>query len=196
MNLIQGEIYHIFNRGNNKETIFPQPRNYQYFLNGVEKYFKPNCDILAWCLMPNHFHFLVHANAFSIPIIKDGSFERQQFSQGVKQLLSSYTKAINKQEGRTGSLFQQKTKALHVSDSQNNYALTVFQYIHQNPLKARLVKRMEDWEFSSFHEYVEGSKDGLCNKVLAKELLDIDLKRFYKDSYLMQEFVYPFDEEG
>ena len=82
MNLIEGEIYYIFNRGNNRETIFPEPRNYQYFPNGVENNFKPNCDILAWCLMSNHFHFLVHANASSIPIIKDGSFERQQFSSG------------------------------------------------------------------------------------------------------------------
>ena len=144
--------------------------------------------------MPNHFHFLVHANASSISVVKDGSFERQQFSQGVKQLLSSYTKAINRQEGRTGSLFQQKTKARHVSDSQNNYALTVFHYIHQNPLNAKLVKKMEDWEYSSFKEYVDPSKKGLCNKKAANELLDIDLERFYRDSYLMQELVYPFDE--
>jgi len=57
------------------------------------------------------FHFLVHANSNSIEIIKDGGFERQAFSQAIKQLLSSYTKAINKQEQRTGSLFQQKTQS-------------------------------------------------------------------------------------
>jgi len=54
------------------------------------------------------FSFLVHANAESVKTIEDGSFKRQKFSQGIKQLLSSYTKAINKRYGRTGSLFQQK----------------------------------------------------------------------------------------
>lgn len=193
MRLVEGEIYHVFNRGNNKETTFPQPRNYRYFLAGMEKYIRPCCDILAWCLMPNHFHFLIHANEFSIPIIKDGSFERQRFSQGIKQLLSSYAKAINKQENRTGSLFQQKTKALHVSDPKNNYAPTVFHYIHQNPLKARLVNRMEDWEFSSFGEYLRESGVGLCNKSRAIELLDINPGRIYEDSYLMQVLIDPFE---
>jgi REP element-mobilizing transposase RayT len=110
MNLTEGEIYHVFNRGNNRCKIFPLRKNYVYFIEGIRKYVSPVCDILAWCLMPNHFHFLIHANASSTPVIKDGSVDRQRFSQGIKQLLSSYAKGINKQEGRTGSLFQQKTK--------------------------------------------------------------------------------------
>ena len=194
MNLIEGEIYHIFNRGNNREIIFPQQRNYQYFLHGIGKYVRPNCDILAWCLMPNHFHLLIHANEFSTSIIKDGSIDRQQFSQGIKQLLSSYAKAINKQQGRTGSLFQQKTKGILVSDRKNNYALGAFHYIHQNPMKAALIDKMEDWEFSSFNEYFQKTKNGLCNKRMAIELLDIDPSRFYQDSYLAQKLLYPFDE--
>ena len=192
MQLTEGKLYHVFNRGNNKEIIFPQPQNYHYFIKGIEKYIKPCCDILAWCLMPNHFHFLIHANQTSTPIIKDGSFERQKFSQGIKQLLSSYTKAINKQENRTGSLFQQKTKALCVSDRDQNYERTAFHYIHQNPLKARLVERMEDWEFSSFREYMMESSKGICNATLAIQFLDLNVKNFYKESYQRQ-LIYPFD---
>ncbi|MDZ4714488.1 MAG: transposase [Cytophagales bacterium] len=145
MNLVEGEIYHVFNRGNNREIIFPQSRNYSYFLDGVEKNVKPFCDIQAWCLMPNHFHFLIMANQLSTVVIKDGSFQRQRFSQGIKQLLSSYAKAINKQEARTGSLFQQKTRAIHVIAFENDYANVAFHYIHQNPMKARMVSKMEDW---------------------------------------------------
>jgi len=182
MNLQEGEIYHVFNRGNNKQKIYFKLENYFYFLKGIERHLLPCCDVLAWCLMPNHFHFLVHANSFSTVVIKDGGFERQQFSQGIKQLLSSYTKAINKQEGRTGSLFQQKTKAVCVSVNEQ-HETTAFHYIHQNPMKARLVARMEDWEFSSFNDYLGMRKTTFCNMKLAHERLNIKFDKLYEESY-------------
>jgi putative transposase len=189
MFLVEGEIYHVFNRGNNRGVIFPRRANYYRFLEGIDRYVKTYCDILSWCLMPNHFHLLVHANEKSIPMIQDGSFERQQFSQGIKQLLSSYAKSINKQEDRTGSLFQQKTKCRQVSDPEMNYSLTAFHYIHQNPVTAGIVGQLQDWEFSSFREYLGCGKTELCNQQLAVQLLDIDLDRFYQDSCLAQQWV-------
>ncbi|MBY0432474.1 MAG: transposase [Cyclobacteriaceae bacterium] len=187
MFLTEGDIFHVFNRGNNKQPIFFKPENYDYFLKNLSRYLTPVCDILAWCLMPNHFHLLIQANQQSVPIIRDGSFERQQFSQGIKQLLSSYTKAVNKQEGRTGSLFQQKTKALL---TEGGHAQTAFHYIHQNPMKAGLVKKMEDWSHSSFREYREMNKseNSICNIKLATELLDLNPARFYEDSYQVLNF--------
>lgn len=187
MHLIEGEIYHVFNRGNNKQKIFFMPENYLYFKKGIERYLLPYCDVLAWCLMPNHFHFLIHANANSIPVIKDGSFERQQFSQAIKQLLSSYTKAINKQESRTGSLFQQKTKAVSVA-ADNGYEATVFHYIHQNPMKGGLVRKLEDWDHSSFKDYLEQREDTLCNSKLAQDRLAINFDQFLKESYQVINF--------
>ena len=186
MYLTEGELYHVFNRGNNKQQIFFKEENYFYFIKGIRRYLIPCCDILCWCLMPNHFHLLIHANSSSTPLIKDGSFERQQFSQGIKQLLSSYTKAINKQEGRTGSLFQQKTKAICVTDSEQHKSI-VFHYIHQNPMKAGLVKNMEDWEFSSFKDCLGLRKETLCNLNLAKERLTINFDILYEESY---KFIY------
>ncbi|MCE2894501.1 MAG: transposase [Flammeovirgaceae bacterium] len=185
MFLTQGEVYHVFNRGNNKQPIFFTPENYLYFLSKLDRYVTPCCDLLAWCLMPNHFHLLIHANTNSTIVIKDGSFERQQFSQGIKQLLSSYTKAINKQEKRTGSLFQQKTKA--ICTDRKDHALTAFHYIHQNPLRAGLVKKMEEWPHSSYQEYL-GSRKSICNKALVTELLALDPSRFYEDSYKVINF--------
>lgn len=137
-----------------------------------------------WCLMPNHFHFLVAANELSVEIISDNSFPRQRFSQEVKQLLSSYTKAVNKQMGFTGSIFQQKTKAICVNaDHGYSYADTAFHYIHQNPMKAGLVKRMEDYAYSSFQDYIGRRNGKLCNRSLAIKFLDIDERFFYKESY-------------
>jgi putative transposase len=138
--------------------------------------------------MPNHFHLLVHANENSVKEVIDGSFRRQQFSQSIKQLLSSYTKAINKQESRTGSLFQQKTKAVCVSETDNDYSSIAFHYIHQNPLKSGLAERMEDWEFSSFREYIGQRQSTFCNQSLAKKILDINFDNFYKESYQVINF--------
>jgi REP element-mobilizing transposase RayT len=183
MQLTQGYIYHIYNRGNNKRPIFFSDENYLYFLRGMQKTIALSCDVLSWCLMPNHFHFLIHANEDSVIEIKDNSFPRQQFSQSIKQLLSSYTKAVNKQQAFTGSLFQQKTKAICTTGNENFFGATVFHYIHQNPMKAGLVTKMEDWDYSSFKDYCGLRNGKLCNKSLAFQLLDLDTKTFYSDSY-------------
>jgi REP element-mobilizing transposase RayT len=190
MNLTEGEIYHVFNRGNNRCVIFPRRQNFAYFIDGLRKYVVPYCDLLAWCLMPNHFHFLIHANTSSTPMIKDGGIDRQRFSQGIKQLLSSYAKGINKQEGRTGSLFQQKTKGIQVSGVDPHYPLTAFHYIHQNPLRAGLVDRLEEWEYSSLREYIGTSDVKLCNQELAISLLDLKPGRFLEDACLAAEVSY------
>jgi putative transposase len=100
----------------------------------------------------------------------------------MRTLLSSYTRAVQKQESFTGSLFQQNTKNKELVD--DSYAHTCFHYIHQNPLKAKLVARIEDWSHHSFNEYM-GTLNGFCNTGLAKEILTIPTQpdQFYKESY-------------
>ena len=105
-------------------------------------------------------------------------------------MLRSYTRAINKQGYQHGSLFQQHTKALCLSEPvfapayfnthfgmmgnidlpEDNYLNTCFNYIHQNPVNARLTDHPEDWEFSSYRDYFCGRKGKLVNRELAKEL--------------------------
>jgi putative transposase len=176
-------LYHIYNRGNNKQTIFFKRDNYLYFLNKVKKYISPNCDILAWCLMPNHFHFLIHANTNTLKLVKETPLKINSFTEGLRLLLSSYTQGINVQLDRTGNLFQQKTKSKCVFEGDENYGHTTFQYIHQNPFKANLVTKMEDWEFSSFADYAGLRNGTLCNMELAATLLDLKLGNFLQDSY-------------
>ncbi|MEO6539737.1 MAG: hypothetical protein ABIN74_02055 [Ferruginibacter sp.] len=183
MQFEQSNLYHIYNRGNNKQTIFFTRDNYIYFLNKVKKYILPNCDILAWCLMPNHFHFLIHANTNTINLVKEAPLKINTLTEGLRLLLSSYTQGINVQLGRTGNLFQQKTKSKCVFDGDENYGHTTFHYIHQNPFKANLVSKMEDWEFSSFVDYAGLRKGTLCNMELAAFLLDLRMENFLKDSY-------------
>src|SRR6478736_5689547 len=149
MQFVEGSFYHIYNRGNNKQSIFCQKRNYEFFLNKVEQYVVPNANLLAWCLMPNHFHFLVQANTESLKIVKHTPIRINALTESLRIMLSSYTRAIQKQESIVGSLFQQKTK-FKCADS---YLDSVFHYIHQNPYRARLTKKMEDYQWSSMKEY-------------------------------------------
>ncbi|HWZ22426.1 MAG TPA: hypothetical protein VNW06_07205 [Cytophagaceae bacterium] len=136
---------------------------------------------MAYCLMPNHFHFLVHTTEESIVKKKVGIVEITALMNGFRQLESGYAQAINKQQQRSGSLFRQKTKVKLIEDTSKDYLFSVFNYIHQNPLRAGLVERMEDWEFSSFLDYAGLRNGTLCNKELAKLYIN------YSDSNFMEE---------
>src|SRR4051812_13701230 len=105
------EVYHIYNRGNNQQRIFFNEQNYLFFLRKINNQIKPISDILCWCLMPNHFHIMINVRDESC--IKRAAFggkSVQELSYRIGILLSSYAQAINKQNGTTGSLFQQRTK--------------------------------------------------------------------------------------
>jgi putative transposase len=133
--------------------------------------------------MPNHFHFLVNTNSQSTKIRKVGSLNLSELSNGIRMLLSSYSLAINKQEKSTGSQFRQKTQAKLLKIEEVNYPYMCFQYIHQNPLRAGLVKQMEDWKYSSFNDYIKIRNGNLCNQILAKNLIGFDESNFLKESY-------------
>jgi REP element-mobilizing transposase RayT len=95
-------------------------------------------DIVAYCLMPNHYHFLVY--------LKD-----ETLSDAMKSLSLSYTKAINRRFNRSGVLFQGRFQSLQIA--QTDYLVNFSRYIHLNPVKAGLVQQPGEWEFSSYLEY-------------------------------------------
>ena len=97
-------------------------------------------------------------------------------NRSISTLLSSYTKAVNKSKNKTGSLFRSRTKAIHLnSDDQftDNYPLICFLYIHQNPLRAGLVNRLDSWTFSSFRDYAKLRNGTLCNVKLGRNLFEL-----------------------
>jgi putative transposase len=131
--------YHIYNRGNNGQAIFFERENYLYFLRLMRQHLITNgVDVIAYCLMPNHYHFLVY--------LKD-----ETLSESMKLLSLSYTKAINKRFNRFGCLFQGRFQSIHVA--QEEYLVNLSRYIHLNPVKAGLVQEPGEWEFSSYLEY-------------------------------------------
>ena len=183
MNILSNETYHIYNQGNNRENIFYEDSDYIEFLNLFRKYVLPNCEVLAYCLMPNHFHFLIHATELSAKSKPVGNINLCELSNGFRLLQSNYAQYMNKKKGRTGSLFRQKTKAKSMADGDKYYGLTAFHYIHQNPFRAGLVNRLEDWRLSSFLDYAGLRHGTICNKRLAFTLLGFDSDNFIKESY-------------
>ncbi|MBK8300479.1 MAG: transposase [Chitinophagaceae bacterium] len=165
--------YSISTTGDNQQRIFFKPENYLFFLKKVRQHIQPHCDILAWCLMPNHFHFQVYSVKRTIATRIVGGTERNVLAEGIRNLLSSYLGIINKKT---------PNKYLHPKGS-NLYDRTCFHYIHQNPVKAKLVSKMEDWEYSSFKDYCGKRNGSLVNQELAIRLLALDMNNFYEDSY-------------
>jgi len=157
--LVPGTYYHIFKRGNNREHLFFEERNYGYFLQLYTRYIYPIADTFAYCLMRNHFHLLVRiktedevgyaikalqlSNTKNIPCELSVSLSRQ-FSN----LFNAYSKAINKAYGRTGSLFEEGFNRIPVTS--DAYFLTLVFYIHYNPQKHGFVDDFRNWRWSSY----------------------------------------------
>lgn len=139
-----GKYYHIYNRGNNRENIFFEKRNYRHFLELHAKYIVPIADTYVYCLLRNHFHFLVRIKTAeeqeTLRVLKPS----QQFGN----LFNAYAKAINKAYNRTGSLFQNPFGRIQVAS--DAYFIWLVIYIHQNPQKHGLVDDFRAWLHSSY----------------------------------------------
>ena len=184
--LVAGEYYHVYNRGNNRQRIFFERENYLFFLRRVRERLMGDCDpagvlnsgspeirqfctIVAYCLMPNHYHLLVCPTD-------------DHFSRHMQRFSISYTKAINKRYDRVGALFQGQFQPLHVD--RNEYLLHLSRYIHLNPVQAGLVRQAQDWEFSSYREYA-GLRQGILPRpdVVLSQFPNHDAYRRFVESY-------------
>lgn len=199
MNFEPSVIYHVYNQGNNRQQVFFSDENYLFFLRKMREFVLPHADFLAYCLMPNHFHWLICTKESACEWLdfstdpKKPAHSRQRLSHQINIMLRSYTRAINNQEKRSGSLFRLHTKAKNgwvdefveaakrregaegfVFGVDNDYALQCFHYIHDNPVPARLVSKAIDWRYSSAIDYAGIRKGTLCNQLLAKDLLGLD----------------------
>lgn len=153
-----GKVYHIYNRGINRCPIFKTKSNYEYFLHLYENYIDPVVDTYAFALLNNHFHFLVRVKdldeAFNSltgkwePVRLKSLSPSRQFSH----LFNAYAKAYNKQEKRSGALFERPFKRIEVDNSQ--YFKNLVVYIHRNPVKHKLRDDINDYPWSSYGNYI------------------------------------------
>jgi REP element-mobilizing transposase RayT len=165
-----GNYYHVYNRGNNRQLIFLERENYLYFLRQLQaRLISKGVDIVAYCLMPNHYHLLVY-------------LQTDDFSKLMQAFALCYTKAINKRHHQKGSLFQGPFNAIRVNSDE--YLATLTRYIHLNPVRANLVEKAEEWEFSSYQEYIKLRQSNLLSLNEMRSLLDTteDYRSFVEDA--------------
>jgi len=145
-----GIYYHVFNRGNNKENIFIESENYNYLLELVKKYLSDTCFIYAYCLLPNHFHFLLKIKEEkNLPAsYKTG---KKKIHQPFSNLFNAYAKAINKKYQRTGSLFQEHLHRIKIDTEEYFRELVI--YIHLNPEKHEIFRDFSKYPYSSYKAY-------------------------------------------
>ena len=147
----QGEYYHIYNRGANRQPIFRCGDNYVFLLRRVKRYIVQwQIVVIAYCLMPNHYHFV---------LLQAGEHPISYF---VQSLFNSYTKAFNKMYGRSGTLFEGPFRAAHVTD--DIYLLHLCRYVHLNPLEAGLVTGLRNWPYSNYLEWIEQRNGTLVDR--------------------------------
>ena len=156
--LQMGLYYHIFNRGNGGKRIFREKRNYRFFMERYARYVEPIAYTYAYCLLKNHFHFLIRTKT---PEEQEERLETLKVSETFRvlspssqfsKLFSSYAKAFNKAYGRTGSLFERPFRRIEVDA--DTYFTQLVAYIHQNPERHGLVADFRDWPFSSYQAIV------------------------------------------
>ena len=138
---MKGDFYHYYNRGCNKHPIFFNEENSQYLLKKIKQsYQKYSVRIIACCLMPNHYHFLIQ------------QLSERNVSDWIKSLFMGYVQAVNIQQNRSGTLFE--GRAQHILIDKEEYLLQIVRYIHNNPVKAGLVNSAEDWLYSNYLEWI------------------------------------------
>lgn len=173
-----GKYYHIYNRGNNREKLFIETRNYRLFLSLWTKYVVPVADAYVYVMLKNHFHFLIktrtveeqaawwaasrgqdltgekNAHLSGRSLVVDGpteanaDFKPLDPSQQFSNLFNAYARTFNNTYRRTGALFQRPFGRIEVTS--DVYFRRLVLYIHQNPQKHGFVKDFRDWPYSSY----------------------------------------------
>lgn len=157
--------YHVYARGVNKEAIFLDDRDKNYFISLIDRYLSskqqenygrlyPNysnqIELLVYCLMDNHFHMLIYQN------------ETANMSKFMSSLMTSYSRYFNLRHKRTGALFETRFRASRISSQ--DYLLHISRYIHLNPL------RWVTYEHSSIRHYLHGERSEWLSTTKIKDL--------------------------
>ena len=173
-NFEAGKHYHLFNRGNNKQSIFFEKENYTYFLELVKKHIIPVAEVLSYCLIKNHFHFVIRIKSDDLPAdYKNG---KKRLHRPFSNLFNAYSKAINKKYRRTGSLFQEHLKRKEINTEE--YLRQVIIYVHLNPSSHELTSNFESFPYSSYKSFLSSKPTLLIRNEVITLFGDIDNFKF------------------
>ena len=155
-----GAIYHVMNRGDHREPIFKDDLDRQKFLLTLgQACGKTGWQVHAYCLMPNHFHLVVETPEANLVA-------------GMKWLLGTYTARFNRRHQIFGHLFSGRYKSLIVDGSGNGYLRTVCDYVHLNPVRAKMLaasQPLSGCQWSSYGDYLKPPKRGQSSTLTQEE---------------------------
>ncbi|MFA5857826.1 MAG: transposase [Elusimicrobiota bacterium] len=159
---LNGGMFHVINRGNNRKQIFLVNDDYKKFteiLFDTKKFY--GFKLYAYVLMPNHFHLLVQTSEFPTSVF-------------MQSMLTRYAKYFNERHHRVGHMFQGRYQSVMIDPEK--YMLPLIRYIHLNPHRAGLEHSFGAWECSGHNDYLSGGFDGVG--------IDVEsaLSRFDKDN--------------
>ena len=164
--LIEGEYFHIYNRGVNGEDIFKERRNYYYFLQQYIIYCADVLETFAYALLKNHFHLLVYVKEnVQVPRHNGQGIVHLNASKQLSHFFNSYAQSVNKASNRTGPLFESPFERKLIDD--DSYLTSMIYYCHYNARLHEFVKEFKEWEFSSYHTILKNNNSFLkSQKVL------------------------------
>jgi len=166
--------HHIIQRGNNKEKVFFEEEDRQKYLELLKKYSdKWQCPVIVYCLMKNHVHLLVR------PKQKESLYKMMQ------GLTLCYTQYINRKYEKTGRLWESRYHSCIVD--REHYLWAVARYIEQNPKRAKIVKKEEEYPYSSARAHIAGRADNILGEELFKDTQRKDYIAFIIESITEEE---------
>ncbi len=150
--------HHVTQRGNRKMPTFFSDEDYALYRTLLAEWSaKAGTTIWAWCLMPNHVHLVM------VPSHEDG------LRAALGETHRRYTRHINQREDWSGHLWQSRFASFPMDEA---YAQAAIRYVELNPVRAGLVKRPEDWKWSSATAHLTGRPDGLTDLAAGRERID------------------------
>ena len=180
-------FYHIYNKTVGNELLFTKKANYVFFLEKYKKYLIPVVNTYAYCLMNNHFHFLIQIKEekilkkFETHVVFENTNFSNIISKQFSHFFNSYVQAFNKQEDRKGSLLKNRFKRVRVTDE--GYLKKLILYIHLNPIHHSISASFEEWKYSSYKSILSKNHTNLCRKEVIDLFENLENFRFchYKD---------------
>lgn len=176
-------IYHITARGNRRNDIFKDEEDFQVYLTIIEgslEYFKNEFEILCYCLMDNHVHLLLHTKEMHLKYF-------------VSRVNSIYAKFFNKKYNYIGHLYQDRYfSEIIESDTQ---LIETSRYIHLNPVRANMVRKPEEYKWSSYSMYIGTREEKLINSEKILSYFKEDIKRDLYKTFVKNGVKAKYEEE-
>ena len=175
-----GLFHHIMSQGINKEYIFDDDNLKRKYINIInEKLQENNVNIISYCIMDNHVHMLINVQKI------------EDMCRFMQQVNTSYARFYNKFYGRVGYVFRNRYLSKSILDERQLKKCIV--YIHKNPVVAEMVKKEEDYSFSSYNEYLQGINTFSIISSNAREMLFGDVssdefKNYFKEMHNYKDY--------